>query len=37
VVSNRIIGVIATLEFLQHHFSKMGHTDLLVTHTLQAR
>jgi hypothetical protein len=24
-------GVIMTLEFLEHHFSKMGHRDLLVT------
>jgi hypothetical protein len=28
------LRVIATLEFLQHHFSKLGHRDLLVTHTL---
>src|ERR1039458_10383684 len=26
-------SVITTLEFLQHHFSKMGHRDLLVTQT----
>src|SRR5215469_18196733 len=26
--------VVTTLEFLQHHFSKMGHRDLLVTHNL---
>jgi len=29
-----ILSVIATLEFVQHHFSKMGHRDLLETHTL---
>ena len=23
---------VTTLEFLQHHFSEMGHRDLLVTH-----
>src|SRR4051794_14668452 len=34
VGSYGILGVIATLEFVQHHFSKMGHRDLLVTHTL---
>jgi hypothetical protein len=27
------LGVITTLEFLQHHFSQMGHRDLLVTQT----
>ena len=27
------LGVITTLEFFQHHFSKMGHRDLLVTQT----
>lgn len=26
-----ILGVIATLELFQHHFSEMGHKDLLVT------
>jgi hypothetical protein len=25
------LGVITTLEFLQHHFSLLGHRDLLVT------
>ena len=25
------LRVITTLEFLQHHFSEMGHRDLLVT------
>jgi len=25
------LGIITALEFLQHHFSKMGHRDLLVT------
>jgi hypothetical protein len=29
-----ILSVITTLEFVQHHSSKMGHKDLLVTHTL---
>src|SRR5947209_8772746 len=28
------LRVIATLEFLQHHFSKLGHRDLLVTHKI---
>src|SRR6266566_7418945 len=28
------LGVITTLEFFQHHFSKMGHRDLLVTQNL---
>ena len=27
-------GVVATLEFFQHRLSKMGHRNLLVTHTL---
>src|ERR1051325_10051027 len=27
-------GVITALEFLEHLFSKLGHRDLLVTHTL---
>ena len=26
------LGVIAALEFLERHFSKLGHKDLLVTH-----
>src|SRR5262249_35998752 len=29
--------VITSLEFLQHHFAKMGHRDLLVTHNLFQR
>src|ERR1700676_4487461 len=28
------LGVITTLEFLQHLFSKLGHRDLLVTHKI---
>ena len=28
-----IFRIITTLEFLQHHFSEMGHRDLLVTQT----
>jgi len=28
-----MLRVIKTLEFLQHHFSEMGHRDLLVTQT----
>src|SRR6185369_7833820 len=28
------LGVIATLEFLEHLLSKMGHKDLLVTRTI---
>jgi hypothetical protein len=35
VTSYSIRGIVSTLEFVQHHFSKMGHRDLLVTHTLQ--
>src|SRR5215831_15008097 len=29
--------VMTTLEFLQHHFPKMGHRDLLVTRNLSER
>jgi hypothetical protein len=29
--------VVETLEFLQHHFSEMGHRDLLVTHIYLSR
>src|SRR5216684_7736492 len=29
-----IFRIITTLEFLQHHFSEMGHRDLLVTQNL---
>jgi hypothetical protein len=28
-----MLCVITTLEFFQHHFSEMGHRDLLVTQT----
>jgi hypothetical protein len=28
------LSIVPTLEFLQHHFSEMGHRDLLVTHTI---
>ena len=28
---------VTTLEFLQHHFSEMGHRDLLVTHKIPLR
>ena len=31
------LGVITTLEFLQHHFSQMAHRDLLVTQTYLSR
>src|ERR1035438_6483142 len=31
------LGVIAALEFLERHFSKLGHRDLLVTHTIRSR
>src|SRR5258708_14959202 len=31
VVACGMLRVITTLEFLQHHFSEMGHRDLLVT------
>jgi hypothetical protein len=34
VVLNRGFGVVASLEFLQHRLSEMGHRNLLVTHTL---
>ncbi len=34
VVLNRGLGVVASLEFLQHGLSEMGHRHLLVTHTL---
>src|SRR5687767_6267234 len=30
-------GVITTLEFVEHHFSKMGHKDLLVTRPYRHR
>ncbi len=29
------LRVITTLELFQHHFAKLGHRDLLVTHTLR--
>jgi hypothetical protein len=35
VGSYGILSVVATPEFLQHHLSKTGHRDLLVTHTLR--
>src|ERR1700733_14247499 len=31
------LRVITTLELFQHHFAKLGHRDLLVTHTLRHR
>src|SRR5580704_8924970 len=31
------LRVITTLELFQHHFAKLGHRDLLVTHTLRQR
>src|SRR5215469_858948 len=34
VLTSGNLCVITALEFLQHHFSKMGHRDLLVTHNL---
>jgi hypothetical protein len=34
VGSYGILGVITTLELIQHQLSKMGHKDLFVTHTL---
>src|SRR5260221_6955411 len=34
VVACGMLRVITTLEFLQHHFSEMGHRDLLVTQNL---
>ena len=30
------LGVIPALEFLEHPFSKLGHRDLLVTHTISS-
>jgi len=35
VALNRGLGVVAPLEFLQHHASEMGHRNLLVTHALR--
>ena len=35
VAFHRSLRAITTLEFPQHHFSKLGHRDLLVTHTLR--
>src|SRR5215469_700782 len=29
------LGVIAALELIERHFSKLGHRDLLVTHTIR--
>ncbi len=37
VVVDRRLGVVAPLEFFQHHASEMGHKSLLVTHTLPDR
>jgi hypothetical protein len=34
VGTNRVLRVVATLEFIQHQLSEMGHSDLLVTQTL---
>src|SRR5215471_15005934 len=31
------LRVVATLEFVERHFSKLGHRDLLVTHTIWQR
>jgi hypothetical protein len=31
------LRVVATLEFIQHHLPKMGHSNLLVTHTLHSK
>jgi hypothetical protein len=31
------LRVVATLEFIQHLLPKMGHNNLLVTHTLHRR
>src|SRR5690348_7054993 len=31
------LGVIAALEFFERHLSKLGHRDLLVTHTIRYR
>ena len=36
VVLNGGLGVVTPLEFVQHRLSKMGHRNLLVTHTLPA-
>jgi hypothetical protein len=32
--TNSILRVVATLELVQHHLPKMGHSNLLVTHNL---
>jgi hypothetical protein len=37
VGTNRVLRVVATLEFIQHQLSEMGHTDLLVTQTLRGQ
>jgi hypothetical protein len=37
VGTNRVLRVVATLEFLQHQLSEMGHSDLLVTQTLHGQ
>src|SRR5579859_8256694 len=34
VGTNRVLRVVAPLEFIQHQLSEMGHSDLLVTQTL---
>jgi hypothetical protein len=36
VVLNGGLGVVAPLELVQHRLAKMGHRNLLVTHTLPA-
>jgi hypothetical protein len=37
VVLDGGLGVVTSLEFLQHRLSEMGHRNLLVTHTLLDR
>src|SRR5271156_3199729 len=37
VGTNRVLRVVATLEFLQHQLSELGHSDLLVTQTLHGQ
>src|ERR1039458_593065 len=37
VGTNRVLRVVATLEFIQHQLSEMGHSDLLVTQTLHGQ
>jgi hypothetical protein len=37
VGTNRVLSVVATLEFIQHQLPEMGHSNLLVTQTLHGQ